>query len=161
LASRDRLWNIGKGLPPKNYLEKNMSNGLKIFDWIIRIVIALILFQTLFFKFTGAEESRYIFSTVLSPEMEAFGRIGSGLVELAAVIFLLVPRTVWLGASLAFVTISGAIFSHLSVLGIEVKGDGGLLFGLAVTVFVLSSVLLLFHRYELPIVGNVFKQISA
>ena len=62
-----------------------MSNGLKIFDWICRIVVALILFQTLFFKFTGAEESKYIFSKVLSPEMEAVGRIGSGLVELVAV----------------------------------------------------------------------------
>jgi len=138
-----------------------MSNGLKVFDWIIRIIVALILVQTLFFKFTGAEESKYIFSKVLSPEMEAFGRIGSGLVELVAVVLLLVPRTVWVGALLAFGTISGAIFSHLTVLGIEVKGDGGLLFGLAVTVFVLSSVLLLLHRYELPIVGNVFKQISA
>jgi hypothetical protein len=138
-----------------------MSNGLKVFDWICRIVVALILFQTLFFKFTGAEESKYIFSKVLSPEMESFGRIGSGVVELIAVLFLLLPRTVWLGALLAFGTISGAIFSHLTVLGIEVKGDGGLLFALAVTVLVLSSILLVLHRYELPIVGNVFKQISA
>jgi hypothetical protein len=138
-----------------------MSNVLKVIDWIGRIVVAVILFQTLFFKFTGAEESKYIFSTVLNPEMEAFGRIGSGLVELVAVVLLLVPRTVWLGALLAFGTISGAIFSHLTVLGIEVKGDGGLLFALAVTVFVLSSILLLLHRYELPIVGAVFKQINA
>jgi hypothetical protein len=138
-----------------------MSNGLKIFDWICRIVVALILFQTLFFKFTGAEESKYIFSKVLSPEMEAVGRIGSGSVELVAVVLLLIPRTVWLGSLLAFGTISGALFSHLTVLGIEVKGDGGLLFGLAVTVFILSSILLLLHRTELPVVGNVFKQISA
>lgn len=138
-----------------------MSNGPRVFDWICRIVVALILFQTLFFKFTGAEESKYIFSTVISPEMEAFGRIGSGLVELIAVVLLLLPRTVWLGALLAFGTISGAIFSHLTVLGIEVKGDGGLLFGLAVTVFILSSILLLLHRRELPIVGNVLKHIDA
>ena len=138
-----------------------MSNGLRVFDWICRIVVALILFQTLFFKFTGAEESKFIFSTVIGPEMEAFGRIGSGLVELIAVVLLLLPRTVWLGALLAFGTISGAIFSHLTVLGIEVKGDGGLLFGLAVTVFILSSILLLLHRRELPIVGNVLKHIDA
>ena len=138
-----------------------MSNGLKVFDWICRFVVALILFQTLFFKFTGAEESKYIFSKVLSPEMEAFGRIGSGVVELFAVVLLLLPRTVWLGSLLAFGTISGAIFSHVTVLGIEVKGDGGLLFGLAVTVFILSLILLLLHRYELPIVGSVFKQIRA
>jgi hypothetical protein len=121
-----------------------------------RVIVAIILFQTLFFKFTGAEESKYIFSTVLSPDLEAYGRIGSGLVELIAVILLLIPGTVWLGAFLALGTISGAILSHLAFLGIVVKDDGGLLFGLAVTVFVLSSVILLIHRRELPVVGHVF-----
>jgi hypothetical protein len=138
-----------------------MTNGMKIFDWVLRIIVALILFQTLFFKFTGAEESKYIFSTVLNPEMEAVGRIGSGVVELVAVVLLLLPRTVWIGAALAFGTIIGAIFSHLTVLGIEVKGDGGLLFGLAVAVFILSSLLLLLHRRELPVIGSVFKQLNA
>jgi hypothetical protein len=121
-----------------------------------RVIVAIILFQTLFFKFTGAEESKYIFSTVLSPDLEAYGRIGSGLVELIAVILLLIPGTVWLGAFLALGTISGAILSHLAFLGIVVKDDGGLLFGLAVTVFVLSSVILFIHRRELPLVGHVF-----
>jgi len=127
-----------------------------IISWACRIAVAVILFQTLFFKFTGAEESKYIFSTVLSPELEAFGRIGSGIVELIAVVLLLVPRTAWLGALLSLGTISGAIFSHLTLLGVEVEGDGGLLFGLAVTVFVLSSVVLLLHRKELPVLGHVF-----
>ena len=138
-----------------------MSSKLTILSWVCRIVVAVILFQTLFFKFTGAEESKYIFSTVLSPEHEAYGRIGSGVIELFAVILLLVPGTVWLGAVIAFGTISGAIMSHLTMLGIVVKDDGGLLFGLAVTVFVLSGILLLIHRRELPIVGRVFSQISA
>ena len=127
-----------------------------IISWICRIVVAVILSQTLFFKFTGAEESKYIFSTVLSPELEAYGRIGSGIVELIAVVLLLVPRTAWLGALISLGTISGAIFSHLTVLGIEVKGDGGLLFGLAVTVFVLSAVVLLLHRKQLPVLGQAF-----
>ena len=127
-----------------------------IISWICRIAVAVILFQTLFFKFTGAEESKYIFSTVLSPELEAYGRIGSGIVELIAVVLLLVPRTAWLGALISLGTISGAIFSHLTVLGIEVKGDGGLLFGLAVTVFVLSAVVLLLHRKQLPVLGQAF-----
>src|SRR5687767_15952623 len=96
-----------------------MTRTQTVISRILQIIVALILFQTLFFKFTGAEESKYIFSTVLNPEMEAVGRIGSGLVELVAVVLLLLPRTVWLGASLAFGTISGAIFSHLTVLGIE------------------------------------------
>ena len=138
-----------------------MSSKLTIISWVCRIVVAIILFQTLFFKFTGAEESKYIFSTVMSPATEAYGRIGSGVVELIAVVLLLIPNTLWLGAILALGTISGAIFSHLTLLGIEVKGDGGLLFGLAVTVFVLSSIILAIHRRELPLVGRVFSQINA
>jgi len=133
-----------------------MSSKLTVISWMCRVIVAIILFQTLFFKFTGAEESKYIFSTVLSPDLEAYGRIGSGLVELIAVILLLIPCTVWLGAFLALGTISGAILSHLAFLGIVVKDDGGLLFGLAVTVFVLSSVILFIHRRELPVVGHVF-----
>lgn len=133
-----------------------MSSATTIISWVCRIAVAVILFQTLFFKFTGAEESKYIFSTVLSPELEAYGRIGSGIIELIAVVLLLVPRTAWLGALLSLGTISGAIFSHLTLLGIEVKGDGGLLFALAVTVFVLSAVVLLLHRKELPVLGHAF-----
>ena len=133
-----------------------MSSKLTVISWMCRVIVAIILFQTLFFKFTGAEESKYIFSTVLSPDLEAYGRIGSGLVELIAVILLLIPGTVWLGAFLALGTISGAILSHLAFLGIVVKDDGGLLFGLAVTVFALSSVILFIHRRELPVVGHVF-----
>ncbi len=132
-----------------------MSN-MNILSWACRIVVAVILFQTLFFKFTGAEESKYIFSTLMGPELEAYGRIGSGVVELIAVILLLIPATAWVGALLALGTISGAIFSHLTKLGLVVKDDGGLLFGLACTVFVLSSLVLVAHRRELPILGNAF-----
>jgi putative oxidoreductase len=131
-----------------------MSSKLNIISWICRVIVALILFQTLFFKFTGAEESKYIFSTLMGPELEAYGRIGSGIVELFAVILLLIPSKAWLGAIVALGTISGAIMSHLTMLGIVVKGDGGLLFGLAVTVFVLSAIILLIHRRELPVVGR-------
>jgi hypothetical protein len=134
-----------------------MSSKLTVISWICRVVVAIILFQTLFFKFAGAEESKYIFSTVLSPELEAYGRIGSGMIELVAVILLLIPSTAWLGAFIAIGTISGAILSHLTLLGIVVKDDGGLLFGLACTVFVLSAVVLLIHRKQLPILGYVFQ----
>lgn len=125
-------------------------------SWTARIIVAVILLQTLFFKFTGAEESRYIFTTLMGPEFEAVGRIGSGIIELVAAILLIIPSKAWLGSVIALGTISGAIFSHLTMLGIEVKGDGGLLFGLAVTVFVLSAVVLLIHRKELPILGQAF-----
>lgn len=125
-------------------------------SWAARIIVAVILLQTLFFKFTGSEESRYIFTTLMGAEFEAIGRIGSGVVELIAAVLLLIPSKAWLGSVIALGTISGAIFSHLTMLGIEVKGDGGLLFGLAVIVFVLSAVVLLIHRRELPILGQAF-----
>ena len=124
---------------------------MKILSWILRIVVAAILLQTLFFKFTGAPESVYIFETVGA---EPWGRWGSGLVELVASILLLVPRTRVYGALVALGVIAGAIGSHLTVLGIEVQGDGGLLFALAVVVFVASAALVAIHRDELPVVGS-------
>ena len=131
-----------------------MNNTALTISWICRVVVALILFQTLFFKFTGAEESKYIFTTVMGAEYEAIGRIGSGIVELIAAVLLLIPSTASIGAVLALGTITGAIFSHLTKLGIVVKDDGGLLFILAVVVFLLSGVTLLLHRKELPVVGS-------
>src|SRR3954451_24851416 len=110
-----------------------------ITSWVLQIVVALILFQTLFFKFTAAEESVYIFTTL---GMEPWGRIGSGIAELIAAALLLVPASAPAGAVLAMGIMAGAIASHLTVLGIEVKGDGGLLFALAVAVFVSSAVVL-------------------
>jgi uncharacterized membrane protein YphA (DoxX/SURF4 family) len=139
---------------------KSEENEMNILSWILRIVIAVILLQTLFFKFTGAEESKYIFTTLLG-EHEAVGRIGSGVVELAAVILLFIPQTIWLGAFLALGTMSGAIFSHLTKLGISVREDGGLLFGLAVLVFFLSLAVLFIHRREIPFVGQAFFGVEA
>ena len=107
-----------------------------IASWVLQLVVAVILLQTLFFKFTAAAESVYIFSTLGA---EPWGRIGSGVVELIAAILLLLPSTITIGAGLALVVIVGAIFSHLTVLGIEVQGDGGLLFFLALTVFIASA----------------------
>jgi putative oxidoreductase len=127
-----------------------LSRGATIASWALQAVVALILFQTLFFKFTAAEESVYIFRTLGA---EPWGRIGSGVVELLAVALLLHPRTVPLGALLALGVISGAIFSHLTRLGIAVKGDGGLLFALAVAVFLGSAAILVLHRREIPLVG--------
>ena len=118
-----------------------------ILSWICRIVAAGILLQTLFFKFTGAAESVYIFSKVGA---EPWGRIGSGIAELIAAILLLTPRFVWAGALLAFAVMCGAIISHLTMLGIAVQGDGGLLFALAITVLVCSLVTIFLHRRQLP-----------
>ena len=131
-----------------------LSKGLVVLSWVLRIIIAIILLQTLFFKFTGAEESKYIFSTLMGAENEWIGRIGSGVVELIAVILILYPATTWLGALLALGTMAGAIMSHLTQLGIVVKDDGGLLFGLAVLVFVASAILLFLNRKLIPLVGE-------
>ena len=128
------------------------SKALKVADWILRIVVAVILLQTLFFKFSGAKESVYIFSTLGA---EPWGRIGSGVVELLASVLLLVPRTDVIGAILSLGTICGALMAHLTKLGIKLTpvGDNGELFGLAVTVFVLSLIVVYVHRREIPIVG--------
>jgi hypothetical protein len=125
-------------------------NATAVASWVLQLLVAGILLQTLFFKFTGAAESVYIFSTLGA---EPWGRIGSGVVELIASILLLVPATTTIGAALALAVISGAIVSHLTILGIEVQGDGGLLFMLALTVFVASALILMLRRGEIPFVG--------
>ncbi|MCB0599742.1 MAG: DoxX family protein [Saprospiraceae bacterium] len=116
-----------------------------ILEWILRIVLALILVQTLFFKFTGAPESIYIFEKT---GLGAPGRIGSGIVELIASILLLIPKWKTYGALLAFGSMSGAIFFHLTSLGIDVMGDGGTLFYLACLVWLGSLYLLIRYRHE-------------
>jgi len=124
-----------------------------IISWVLQLTAAVILFQTLFFKFTGAEESVYIFTTL---GIEPWGRIASGIAELLAVVLLLVPRTVTLGALLSLGVISGAMVSHLTRLGIVVKNDGGLLFALAVIVFVCSLAILVLRRQQIPILSRLF-----
>ena len=134
------------------------SKVLKIFDWTVRIVVAVILLQTLFFKFTGAKESVYIFTTLGA---EPWGRIASGVVELIASILLLIPRTAAFGAILVFGTACGALFAHLTKLGFTIPAvdDRGELFGLAITIFLGSLVVLYLRRREIPIVGpTLFSQ---
>ncbi len=120
---------------------------MKALDWIVRIVAAVILLQTLFFKFTGAPESIFIFDKV---GVEPWGRYLTAIAELAAALLLLVPRTAWMGALLGLGIMAGAILSHLFVLGISVQDDGGLLFALAVTVFVACLITLYLHRGDVP-----------
>lgn len=128
-----------------------MSKSQTVVSWVCQLVVAGILLQTLFFKFTGAEESVYIFTRVGA---EPWGRIGSGVMELVAAMMLLVPALVPYGAILTLGAMSGAILSHLTLLGIEVKGDGGLLFGLALTCFVGALVILVLHRAHIPVIGR-------
>jgi len=111
----------------------------KVIFWGIRIIPSLILWQTLYFKFNGAEESIYIFTTI---GLEPWGRYLMGIIELIAGVALLIPRYSWIGAVLAAGIMAGAIFSHLTTLGIVVLDDGGYLFGLAITVLIFSLIVL-------------------
>ncbi len=118
---------------------------------ILRIIVAVILLQTLYFKFTGAPESVFIFSEI---GMEPWGRIGSGIVELIASILILIPGTAWLGAMIALGTITGALFFHMTTLGFNVQGDGGLLFGMACIVFLASLITVWLERKHIPMIGK-------
>lgn len=135
-------------------MPKKRTLALALLNWALRIIAAIILLQTLFFKFTAAPESVYIFTKVGA---EPWGRIGSGIVELIAAALLLIPATAWLGAALAAGVMLGAIGSHLTVLGIEVQDDHGLLFALALTVFLASAAVLFIERTRIPILGRRWK----
>ena len=134
-----------------NMSEMRMPLGFNILSWVLRVTAAVILLQTLFFKFTAAPESVYIFTKV---HAEPWGRIGSGVMELVAAILLLTPRYTWLGSVLAIGATAGAIVSHLTILGIEVQGDKGLLFALAVIVFVCTAINLVLHWNAIPLIGR-------
>ncbi|MFN0030614.1 MAG: DoxX family protein [Flavobacteriales bacterium] len=128
----------------------------KFMLWCLRIIPAIILLQTLFFKFSASQESVYIFSTL---GVEPYGRIGAGISELIAAVLLLMPRTTLLGALLGAGIMAGALLSHIASLGIEVMGDGGYLFALAIITLLCCSVLVYLLRSSLstlPIVGKMF-----
>jgi putative oxidoreductase len=125
-----------------------MNKTQNIISWVAQVVAAVILAQTLFFKFTAAPESVYIFSTL---GIEPVGRIGSGVAELIAAILLLIPRVAWAGGVIGMGVMAGAILSHLTKLGIEVQGDGGELFGLAVIVLIACGIVVFLKRKEIPI----------
>jgi len=123
-----------------------MLNFSAIGIWILRIVAAIILLQTLYFKFSAAPESIYIFSKI---GMEPWGRIATGLFELIAAVLILIPATTVFGALLAIALMTGALFFHLTKLGINVQNDGGQLFIYAVLVFISSVVLVIIYKNEL------------
>ncbi len=144
----------------RNGATRKSMNSCKtkiITSWVLQLVAAGILAQTLFFKFSGAEESKYISATLGA---EPWGRVATGFAELVAVMLLLTPRFVVFGALLSAGLMAGAIGSHLTKLGIIVKDDGGLLFGLGLTVFVSSVVILIIRRRQLPRLGHFFISVN-
>ena len=131
-----------------------LSRTQQILVWTLQLAVAGILLQTLFFKFTAAEESVYIFRTL---GVEPWGRIGTGIVELIASLLLLTAATAPFGAMLTMGLMTGAIASHLLILGVAVKGDGGLLFGLALTAFTGSAIVLFIRRAAILVVRRYFQ----
>ena len=118
---------------------------------VLRVVVAAILLQTLFFKFTGAPESVLIFRTL---GMEPWGRWGSGVAEAIASVLLFWPSLQAVGALLVLAVMSGALTAHLTRLGIPVAGDGGLLFALALAAWLGAAAVLWMHRKSLPVLGR-------
>jgi hypothetical protein len=119
-----------------------------IISWGVRLVAAIILLQTLYFKFTASDESVYIFTTL---GMEPWGRIGSGIAELIFSIMLIIPKTIWMGALGGLGVMGGAIASHLGPLGLEVQDDGGTLFFLAIITFSCCGIALVLHWKDVPL----------
>jgi uncharacterized membrane protein YphA (DoxX/SURF4 family) len=117
----------------------------QILLWVLRILAAAIMLQTLYFKFTAHPQSVHLF-TILG--MEPWGRIGTGILELIASILILYPRTTGYGALLGLGLMGGAIFFHLTKLGIVFDGDA-ILFVYALTVFVSCALLTFFYRKAL------------
>ena len=133
---------------------KSRTKTETVISWICRIIVVVILLHTLFFQFIGEPESLYVFTKV---DMEPWGRYGIGILELIASILLVSSCHCWLGALLALGVMAGAIFSRLIVLGLVVQDDGGLLFGLAITVAICSLVTIVLHRRQIPFVSKRFK----
>ena len=127
----------------------------KYFILVLKVIAAFIMLQTLFFKFTGAQESIDLFTEVAGKD-EVFMRIGTGVLELIASILIFIPKTTWIGALLAVGIMFGAILSHITILGVEFNNDGGALFYSAITTFIASGIILFFDRRNIPIIGKNF-----
>jgi uncharacterized membrane protein YphA (DoxX/SURF4 family) len=126
--------------------QTSLTKPKSILSWVFQVLAAVILLQTLFFKFTGAPESVYIFEQL---GMEPLGRYASGVAELIASLLLLIPALSWVGALLALGVMGGAIASHLIVLGVVVQDDGGALFAMALLVTLSCLVVLYLRRGQL------------
>lgn len=127
--------------------------SLRKLSLVLQLVSAVIIGQTLFFKFSGAPEPVHIFTTL---GVEPWGRYGTAVVELVAVVLLLMPKRAVLGALLSVGLMVGAIGSHLTVLGIEVADDGGALFTMAIVTLLASGTVAFLRRAEIPVLGPLF-----
>ena len=134
-------------------LKEKPNNMKKKIILILKIIAAVIMLQTLFYKFSGAQESIELF-TKIAGDREVYMRIGTGILEFIASIMLFSKLNSWFGAFLTIGLMGGAVFSHLTKLGIEHNNDGGLLFGSAVLILIIGLIVLFKERKNIPIVGN-------
>lgn len=133
-------------------MKLKLSTTQNKITWFAQLLAVVIMFQTLFFKFTGAEESIYIFTKV---GIEPIGRYGSGIAELIACLLLLIPSLSWLGATIGAGIMAGAILSHVTILGISVKNDGGYLFALAIITMISCLVVLFIRKHDIPYINKL------
>jgi putative oxidoreductase len=119
---------------------------MRYFIFILKVIVAIILLQTLYFKFSASAESVYIFEKI---GLEPFGRIGSGIIELIASVLLFVDKTKFYAALTVVGTMLGAIISHVFILGIEVMNDGGILFTLALIAMISSAIVAIYYLSDL------------
>lgn len=126
--------------------QNRKPNYQTLLSWVCRLIAAAIMLQTLFFKFTAAPESVYIFSTL---GMEPWGRVGTGILELIASILLLIPSCTAYGALLGLGLMSGALYYHFTRLGIVVHNDSGQLFIYAWLVFICCLLLVILFKKQL------------
>ena len=127
-----------------------MKKYLPVF---LKLIAAIIMLQTLFFKFSGAQQSIDLF-TQISGKNEALMRIGTGVIELIASILLFIPKKNWLGALLIIGLMGGAITSHLTTLGIVHNNDNGVLFLGAVITFISGAFLFIYYKKDIPLFGE-------
>ena len=123
----------------------------KYYSLFLRITVAIIYIQTLYFKFTAHPDSVYIFAKM---GVEPFGRISLGVIELIISICILMPKTKYVAIVMSIVIALGALMSHIFILGIVVNGDNGLLFSLACLMFLLSIILFIYHYEEIKLKAN-------
>jgi uncharacterized membrane protein YphA (DoxX/SURF4 family) len=123
-------------------------NKMKMLKWLLSIIAAGIMLQTLYFKFTGHEQSVKLFTEL---DMEPWGRLGIGSMELVAAVLLLIPATNWLGAALGLGLMSGAIFFHFTKLGIYFDGDPFLFVYALITWTACLLLLILQHKQILSL----------
>ena len=135
--------NKNVGYKKQCYMTTKQTNRLL---WIPKLIAALIMLQTLYFKFSAAPESIYIFTAI---GVEPWGRIGTGILELIASIFILIPALTVFGALLGIALMGGALFFHITILGIVVQNDGGLLFIYAMVVMICCVALVCAKREQL------------